>query len=111
MDQPTKILISSHADQCLESMLKTVNEGFTSGRVRKAQLASWVLLRFSEQWFAKQIDAIRADHFDEIAHLKSVVKQMEKAKKTAQSLELESLLSPLKNGGGRIKKRVQAVDL
>ena len=42
MEQP-KIIVSAAADQDLEAMLKEVNDGFDSGRVKKAQLASWII--------------------------------------------------------------------
>lgn len=99
-----KIVISTIADQQLEEMLKAVNEGFGSGRVKKVQLASWIINYFRQGVFSKQIAKIRADHFDEIAHLKTVVKQMEEAKKTDDTLELDRLLSPLKGSAARTRK-------
>lgn len=100
-----KILITTEADQCLEQMLKKVNDGFDSGRVKKTQLASWIMLEFYKQSFIRQMKKIRADHFDKIAHLKAIVKQMEAAKKTDVNLELNRLLSPLKDSGGSRHKK------
>jgi hypothetical protein len=96
MEQVPKIVISNDADQQLETMLMEVNDGFASGRVKKAQLASWVISYFHAEHFAKQVEKIRADHFDEIAHLEAVVKQMKEAKKNDASVELDKLLSPLR---------------
>ncbi len=97
-----KIVITDAADQHLEEMLKTVNDGFASGRVKKVQLASWIIGSFQQSLFSKQIEKIRADHFDEIAHLKSVVKQMELAKGSNKTLELSKLLNPvLQKSGAR----------
>ena len=103
MEQTPKIVISVSADQCLNEMLKQVNDGFTSGRVKKTQLASWIINHFRQTSFDKQIEKIRYEHFDQIAHLKSIVRQMEEAKRTDGNLELEKLLSPLKPGGRRSK--------
>lgn len=96
MDLP-KILISEQADQCLEQMLREVNQDFSSGRVKKMQLASWILMTFYERSFAKQIEKIRAAHFDRIAHLKALVKKLEATEGTDAELELNRLLLPLKN--------------
>lgn len=104
MDQVPKILISNAADADLEAMLNEVNEGFSSGRVKKAGLASWILATFRKKYFAKHIKRIRADHFDQIAHLKAIVRQMEEAKRTDAKVELKALLEPLKRSGPKAKK-------
>ena len=95
MDQ--KVALTDAADQHLEEMLRIVNDGFNSGRVKKAQLAAWIISQFFADTFTKQIEKIRADHFDELAHLKAIVKKMEEAKKTDSSIELDKLLSPLRS--------------
>lgn len=91
-----KILITLVADEYLEKMLKETNAGFDSGRVKKTELLSWIITRFYKDSFAKQIKAIRADHFDEVAHLKAIIKQVEAAKKNDEKLQLGKLLEPLK---------------
>ena len=101
MDQP-KILISAEADQRLDQMLREVNQNFSSGRVKKTQLSSWILMTFFEKSFAKQIKRIQSAHFDRIAHLKSLVKKLESAEGESADLELSRLLSPLK---GRDRKK------
>ena len=95
MEQLPKITITTQADLALEIMLKSVNDGFVSGRVKKTQLASWIILHFQAKRFAKQLGKIRSDHFDRLAHLKSIVRKMEEAKRHDQNLELGHLLSPL----------------
>lgn len=97
----SKILITQEADQLLEQMIKSVNQDFSSGRVKKAQLASWILTTFYERSFAKEINRIRAAHFDRIAHLKALVKRLEAADGTDAELELNRLLLPLKNRGNK----------
>lgn len=103
MEDVAKILISAQADQHLEQMLKEVNQDFSSGRVKKTQLASWILTTFYERSFAKEIKRIRAAHFDRIAHLKALVKKLEAADGTDAELELNRLLLPLKNNGNKKK--------
>lgn len=104
MDQAPKVHISPAADVDLEAMLTEVNEGFTSGRVKKAQLASWIFSAFRKKYFARHIKGIRADHFDQIAHLKAIVRQMEEAKQTNANVELGKLLQPLKASGPKSRK-------
>lgn len=109
MEQQPKILVNAKADQSLETMLAEVNDGFQSGRVKKMQLASWIILHFHQKLFRKQIESIRSDHFDQIAHLKAVVRRMEEAKRTDGNLELGELLQPLKTSGAKRRKRTQAI--
>jgi hypothetical protein len=108
MEQMPKVVITTDADQSLEAMLKEVNEGFTSGRVKKTQLASWIIHHFRKKVFGKQIEKIRADHFDQIAHLKAVIKQIEEAKRTDANFELDKLLSPLNSGAPKARKPTPA---
>ncbi len=90
-----KIVISTDADKDLEKMVLAVNDGFQAGRVRKNELASWIIRFFEDGHFAKQIQAIRSDHFDEVAHLESVIKQIKAARDGEGSVELNSLLAPV----------------
>lgn len=101
MEDVAKILISAQADQHLEQMLREVNQDFSSGRVKKTQLASWILTNFFEKSFSKEIKRIRAAHFDRIAHLKALVKKLEAADGTDAEIELNRLLLPLKNRGNK----------
>jgi hypothetical protein len=94
MEQP-KIIVSAAADQDLEAMLKEVNDGFDSGRVKKAQLASWIITYFRQSAFSKQMENIRAEHFDQVAHLKNIIKRIEAANESNEKVELEKLLNPL----------------
>lgn len=97
----SKILVTQEADQLLEQMIKAVNQDFSSGRVKKTQLASWILTTFYERSFTKEINRIRAAHFDRIAHLKALVKKLEAADGTDAEIELNRLLLPLKNCGNK----------
>ncbi len=96
MEQIPKIHLSTQADQALDEMLTLSNKDFTSGRVRKTQLLSWIILDFYANHFNANLKKIRADHFDQIAHLRSVIREMEAAKKQGKQIQMEPLLSPLK---------------
>jgi hypothetical protein len=95
MEEMPKIQISVAADQELEAMLKETNEGFASGRVKKPQLISWIISHFREKYFSQQLKQIRADHFDDIAHLEAVVKQLKEARQANVPIAMQELLTPV----------------
>lgn len=95
MEQLPKVAISTDAEKYLEEMRKTVNEGFSSGRVTKGQLASWIIANTWSSLTTKTVEKIRADHFDEIAHLESVVKQLREARESNASVAVQELLTPI----------------
>ncbi len=96
MEPLPKIVVTLEADQALDQMLTIVNQDSSSGRVKKAQFATWIILHFHAKAFSKLVTKIRADHFDEIAHLRSVITKLEEARRSNQELKLGELLSPLK---------------
>jgi hypothetical protein len=109
MEQLPKVAISAESDKYLEDMRKSVNEGF-SGRVTKGQIAAWSIAEIWANLTQKQIDKIRADHFDEVAHLEHVVKQLKEARKAKAPLAAQDLLAPVLQKqkaatGSRVPKR------
>ena len=96
MEQIPKIHLSNQADKALDEMLTLTNKDFSSGRVKKTQLLSWIILDFYANRFAASVKKIRADHFDKITHLRSIIKEIEAAKKQGKQIQMEPLLSPLK---------------
>lgn len=90
----SKIVISKEADQSLDEMLAVVNDGFSSGRVKKNEIASWIVLHFYKNAFSKQIEAIRSDHFSAVAHLEGILKKL-KSGETNDLAEINSLLAPV----------------
>jgi len=95
MEQAPKVAISAESDKYLEDIRKSVNEGFSSGRVTKGQLAAWIIAEFWANLTQKQIDKIRADHFDEVAHLEGVVLRLKEARKANATLAVQDLLAPV----------------
>ena len=90
-----KIATTLDADHALDRVLAKVNDGFTGGRVTKNDLASWILIHF-EQHMDSSIEKIRKDHFDQVAYLESVVKEMKRAKKAGESKpDIATLLAPI----------------
>jgi len=97
--QVAKLSSSVQADEALDRMVKVTNEGFTAGRLTKTEMLSWVVQYFEEHLFEKCMEKIREAHFDQVAYLKNVVKEMESARKAGtDTQDLGALLAPLTTG-------------
>ena len=96
METFAKANLTSEADRELASMVQETNDGFSSGKVTKNQLLSWIVQSFRRKHFEKEKEQIRAEHFDKIAHLTSVIKAIKEAEAKGVSVEIDDLLSPLK---------------
>lgn len=76
-----RITVSKDAQNALEIIKDRVNDGFNGGRVNLTQMANWILLRFQNELDESYIKEIRAEHFDELAMLESVLKQAKESGK------------------------------
>lgn len=76
-----RISISKSAENMLVSILESINDGFNGGRVNRHQLASWIVHRFGESLSDEDIKLIRQDHFNEVAMLEAMVRQIKKSGK------------------------------
>lgn len=70
-----RITVSKEAQTALGNIVDRVNDGFTGGKVNRTQMANWILLKFNNEIDETQIKEIRAEHFDEVAMLESILKQ------------------------------------
>lgn len=95
MEQLPKVAISAESDKYLEDIRKSVNDGFSSGRVTKGQLAAWIIAEFWANLTQKQVEKIRSDHFDEVAHLEGVVQRLKDARRANAQLAVQDLLAPV----------------
>ncbi len=85
-----RITVSRDAQAALGNIVDRVNDGFTGGKVNRTQMANWILLRFNSELNDAQIREIRAEHFDEVAMLESILRQ---AKETGKiPLDFKALL-------------------
>jgi len=76
-----RITVSKEGQAALDSMKDRVNDGFSGGRVNLTQMANWILLNFQNELDEAQIKEIRAEHFDEVAMLESILKQAKESGK------------------------------
>lgn len=99
-----KAVLTSEADQDLAQMVKETNNGFTSGKLTKNQLLSWIVCSFRRKYFDKEMGQIRAEHFDKIAHLTAVIRAMKEAEAKGEEIEIDALLSPLKEKKSAVRR-------
>jgi len=110
MEKTEKVLVTMTADENLERMVEEVNDGFTGGRVTKMQMLSWLVPVFRGRYFRDCIEEIRRAHFDELAHLKSIVREMEQAKKSGKTdLNLQEMLAPVLSQNREQSRRKKAI--
>jgi len=82
------------------------------GKITKHQLASWILVVFSERELMKQRKQIRADHFDRAIYLATMARELRNAtKKGADTTDIEAqMLSVLsRNGSKRSQKNIKHI--
>lgn len=70
-----RIVVSKDAQSSLKAVTDRVNDGFTAGKVSLMEMANWILHRFQAELDEAQIKEIRAEHFDEVAMLESLLKE------------------------------------
>lgn len=91
-----KVPVTSEAEESLFRMLKSVNEGFSGGKVSKAELFSWLILYFEKHGFEEAIPEIRRVYFDRVAYLASVLNELRRAERDGTAgPDLEALLAPV----------------
>lgn len=74
-----RLSVSQGAERCLVSVMDRVNNGFNGGKVNRMQVANWIFDRFAKGCTDQDIRDIRAEHFDEVSVLESLLR---KAKET-----------------------------
>ena len=65
----------------MKAITDKVNDCFNGGRVNQTEIANWVISRFQSELDETQIKEIRAEHFDEVAMLESVLRQAKESGK------------------------------
>ncbi|MBS1958979.1 MAG: hypothetical protein JST80_05865 [Bdellovibrionales bacterium] len=102
-EEIAKITITKEAESQLTELMKKVNDGFTSGRVNRQDLASWLLLKSCDEADTALVENIRAEHFDEIMMFEALLK---KSKETGVlPPELQGFLKQHLGSAGRTKTR------
>lgn len=74
-------MVSNESLVALKAIIDKVNDGFNGGKVNQTEIANWIILRFQSELDESQIKEIRAEHFDEVAMLESILKQAKESGK------------------------------
>jgi hypothetical protein len=74
-EESYRIAVTKKVDEEISEMIVKVNDGFNAGKVNRPQLVNWILSKFYSSFGEVEIKAIRADHFDEISMLDSILRQ------------------------------------
>ncbi|MCM2279248.1 MAG: hypothetical protein NDJ89_14330 [Oligoflexia bacterium] len=82
-----RISVSKAAEEALSSVVDRVNSGFEGGKVNRTQVLNWVLVRYAESCGDAEIREIRAEHFDDIAFLESVLRKAKKSGKVPSDIK------------------------
>jgi hypothetical protein len=82
-----KIAITPESDSALAEALEKINIDNQGGRVTKIDLASWFLLKSSENLDASRIEEIRGAHFNQVAYLEGLLKRIKKSGRDTISVE------------------------
>lgn len=80
-DEVHRINVSKMAEEALMEVLERVNNGFEGGRINRAQMSNWILVRFASQCSDTDIQQIRAENVNELAVFEAILK---KARKTGK---------------------------
>ncbi len=70
-----RIVVSNESWAALKVIIDKVNDGFNGGKINQTEIANWIISRFQSELDEAQIKEIRAEHFDEVAMLESVLRQ------------------------------------
>lgn len=76
-----RIVVSNESWAALKAMVDRVNDGFNGGRVNQTEIANWIISRFQSEIDEAQVKEIRAEHFDEVAMLESLLRQAKQSGK------------------------------
>lgn len=91
-----KVPISKEAEEALQRMVTETNQGFSGGRVGKAEVLSWLVLHFEKSSFTGAKEDIRKAHFDKVAYLAAVLEKVKRAQRNGHPVpDLDALLAPL----------------
>lgn len=75
IEESFRIAVTKKVDEEIGEMILKVNDGFNAGKVNRPQLVNWILSKFYSSMGDVEIKEIRADHFDEISLLDSILRQ------------------------------------
>lgn len=107
-----KVTMSIEAEALLNHMVVKTNDEFTGGRLTKHDQLSWIVTCFAENYFDRNIERIRQDHFDRVTHLENLLKRVKKARHLgAEDQDAEAKLKQMIDNSEKPKERQQKMKL
>ena len=101
----SKVTMSLEFDALLNKMVERTNEGIV-GKVSKHEELSWIVRFFHENYFDRNLDRIRNDHFDHVVHLENLLKRVKQARhKGAQDSEAENRLRQMVDSNEKSREK------
>lgn len=83
-----RVVVSNESLGALKAIMDKVNDGFSGGRVNQTEIANWIILHFQSELNESQIKEIRAEYFDEVAMLESILKQAKESGKVPTDFKI-----------------------
>lgn len=104
----SKVTLSLESDSLLDKIIEQTNLGFTGGRLTKHDGLSWIIRYFWENQFDRNLERMRADHFDRVAHVENLLKRVKQARhKGHKDIDAELLLKAMVEGSEKPRERQQ----
>jgi len=88
VDPIYRIAITSDAEDCLIKALGIVNTGFDGGKVTRHEIGSWAIKKALANFSDENMREVRAEYFDEVAVLESMLKHVKNTKSLPADLRV-----------------------
>lgn len=105
IDEIQRITVSKQGQDALTEVLEKINNGFIGGKINRTQIANWILMKFSENLTDGEIKEVRAEYFDEVAVLESILRRAKESGKVPS--EFKALLQKQLENTEQPKKKTK----
>ncbi len=108
-----KIAISTEADAAMVQALDRVNRNNPGGRVTKAEIASWFILKASNALSEEIIEEVQLAHFDQVSYLVGLVRGLKQSGRDSLTPEEVSRFQSVikqKNGKSQRAKKTATTE-
>jgi hypothetical protein len=90
-----RILLRQEDSEKLEGWLTTTEQQIPGIRINRSQLVHWLISQKDEVLSGSEIDEIRDLFFDELSHLKWIVREMTKASQRGETPKIGQFFKPV----------------
>lgn len=93
-----RILLKQEDSDKLENWVTSIEKQIPSLHVNRSQLVHWLISQKGEVLSSLEMDEMKDLFFDELSHLKWIVREMTKASQRGESPKLGQFLKPVTKG-------------